>query len=87
MGANGISYSTHKEYLEKFGMVFHDSVKKLIDKNAMKKYFEDTLNQEEKNLFSEIHSHAQFTVKQVQKFHGQNELIQKVYDKPFYFIF
>ena len=75
---DGISYSTHEEYLKNFGKTFYNSIKKLIDKSAKKELFEDKLNEKEKSLFKEIIFHANFSNKLVQKFHGRIELLKKV---------
>ena len=53
-------------------------MQKLIDKNAQKRYFEDLLNEHERNLFLEITSHARFSLKNVQKFHSQIDLLKRV---------
>lgn len=75
---HGFSYETHKEYIENFGNSFYQSVKSLIDKNARKKYFTDSFNENEKALISEIIRHAKFSIDCVKKFHGRVNMINKV---------
>ena len=78
---NGLSYETHKDYIENFGKKFYESVKNLIDKNALKKNFIDDFNENDKDLLHEILRHARFSKDYVQKFHGRVNLLEKVKPK------
>ena len=75
----GISYETHKSYIENFSKSFYDSVKNLIDKNAQKEFFTDNLTNNDKILIQEIITHALFSKESVQKFHGRVNLLKKVF--------
>ena len=75
---NGISKVTHKDYLEKFGLLFYNSVKELIDRNASKPNFLDNFKLKDRVLMQEVLDHATFCVELIEKFHGRNDLIQNV---------
>ena len=53
-------------------------MKRLIDKNAQKKYFTDNFKGVDKALLQEVITHARFSKESVQKFHGRVNLLQKV---------
>lgn len=74
----GISRITHNEYLTQFGSTFYESVKKLIDRNASKEHYLDKIEPKDKHLMQEILDHANFCNNCVEKFHGRNDLINKV---------
>ena len=75
---NGISKETHRNYLEKFGSLFYNSVKELIDRNAKKLHFLDNYKIKDKQLIQEVLDHANFCKSIVEKFHGRNDLIEEV---------
>ncbi len=75
---NGISIESHQEYLNNFGKTFYDSVKLLIDRNATKKHFTDSFNENSKLLVDEIFAHAKHSKKYIEKFHGREDVIDKV---------
>jgi hypothetical protein len=77
----GISRETHKEYLEEFGKLFHNSVQQLIDRNATKPHFLDNFQIKDKKLLQEILEHANFCNEIVDKFHGRSDLIEQVIKK------
>ena len=74
----GISKQTHAEYLLQFGTRFYDSVKELIDRNARKPNFLVNLEKKDMQLMQEMMDHAKFCNESVEKFHGRNDLIEKV---------
>jgi hypothetical protein len=75
---NGITKETHKDYLEKFGIEFYNSVKELIDRNARKSSFLDNYSLKDRLLIQEVLDHANFCVELTKKFHGRNDLIENV---------
>jgi hypothetical protein len=75
---HGISRETHKDYLDEFGKLFFDSVKQLIDRNALKTHFLDNFQLKDKLLLQEVLDHANFCNEIVDKFHGRNDLIEQV---------
>ena len=66
------------EYLEQFGLLFYNSLKELIDRNALKPHFLDDLESADRSLMQEVLDHANFCLELIEKFHGRNDLIQKV---------
>ena len=66
------------EYLEQFGLLFYNSVKELIDRNALTPHFLDDLESADRSLMQEVLDHANFCLELIEKFHGRNDLIQKV---------
>ena len=67
-----------KSYLTKFGNVFYEKVKTLIDRNAKKTSSLQKLEEHEQNLYNEVLAHAKFSADYVLKFHGRVELLNKV---------
>ena len=75
---HGISLKTHREYIEEFGNVFYEKVKALINKNQVKEYSGEALNQFDQNLIREVLDHARFCKVKVSQFHGREELLTQV---------
>ena len=80
----GISKQTHAEYLLQFGTRFYDSVKELIDRNATIPHFLDNFHLTDRHLMQEVLDHAHFCLELIEKFHGRNDLIEKVSSKISY---
>jgi NACHT domain- and WD repeat-containing protein len=77
----GISQETHSEYIKTFSELFFEQCKKLIDRNNLKHddYFQK-LNIKDQILFKEILYHAQFCNDTVLKFHGREDILNKIKD-------
>ena len=59
----GISLETHRQYIEEFGNVFYDKVKKLIDKNCQVKDLQsEKLSEMDNILIREVLDHARYDV-------------------------
>ncbi len=59
----GISLETHREYVENFGNIFYEKVKKLIDRNCQVKNFRaEKLSENDEALINEVLDHARYSV-------------------------
>ena len=74
----GISLETHREYIESFGDIFYEKVKKLIDKNQVKEFSSEKLSELDEVLIREVLDHARFCKDKVSQFHGRKELLDTV---------
>ena len=75
---NGINIKTHTDYIENFGNTFYEQVKRLIDKNQVKEFENEKVNEMDQALINEVMDHARFCKDKVSQFHGREELIKKV---------
>ena len=78
----GISMSSHASYIEKFGETFYAECKRLIDRNqaSVRQMFENTMDEREIALASEVMDHARFCNETAEKFHGRQDFLSKVFD-------
>jgi len=76
---DGITLATHSDYIKKFGEIFFEQVKELIIRNKKKQVsFESVLNDPDSILIQEVLDHANFCVDTVSKFHGREDLLERV---------
>ena len=74
----GVTAESHPEYMKEFGETFYRQVKKLIDKNQSQASFYDNLEASDAALLQEVLEHAYFCNETVEKFHGRNDLLNRV---------
>lgn len=74
----GITRKNHSEYMKQFGDVFYDSVKRLIDINAKKPNFIESISPNIRYLVKEVLDHAKFSIECVEKFHGRVDLLESI---------
>jgi hypothetical protein len=75
---DGITLATHSDYIQNFGETFFEKVKDLIIRNRKKQISFDVLNEQDAILIQEVLDHANFCVDTVSKFHGREDLLDKV---------
>ena len=75
---SGISLKSHSDYVKKFGEAFFEQCKLLIDKSSSQSTQFNNLNKEDAALLQEILDHANFCNETAEKFHGRDDLLQKV---------
>lgn len=75
---SGISLDTHKDYVIKFGELFYEQVKMLIDRNQQDKSSLKASNQDEQALLQEVLDHAYFCNETAEKFRGRVDILNKV---------
>lgn len=74
----GISLETHSEYIKQFSETFYEQVKRLVDLNQTKKVNISCLSPDDQRLLEEVVDHTNFCNESVEKFHGQNDLLDQV---------
>jgi len=75
---HGVSLKTHEKYLIEFADTFYEQVKRLIDKSQQQKSEYAYLSEEDLKILQEVLDHANFCIETVEKFHGRDDLLQKV---------
>lgn len=75
---HGISRVTHSDYLNEFGNTFYEQVKRLIDLNQNQKSEAVYLSDEDLRVLQEVLDHANFCNDTVEKFHGRQDLLNRV---------
>ena len=74
----GVTLETHPKYIKEFGETFYEQVKRLIDANQRQTSFYENLETSDASLLQEVLEHAYFCNKSVEKFHGRDDLLEKV---------
>ena len=80
----GISLSTHGDYINEFANKFYEQVKILIDRNQFQKSELNKLDKKDADLLHEVLDHVYFCLETASKFHGREDLLEKVLN--FFFI-
>ena len=74
----GISKTKHCEYLKEFGQAFYNFAKILIDKASNSRNYFENLNNDDKDLLTEVIDHSNLCKSSSEKFFGRIDLLEKV---------
>ena len=73
---DGITNKTHEDHVLQFGELFLNSVINLIDQNVKNQQLNEHFSNSE--LLTEILTHAHFTLQLAERFHGREDITEKV---------
>ena len=74
----GISLSAHADYINEFAKTFYEQVKILIDRNQSQESELNKLDKKDADLLHEVLDHVYFCLETASKFHGREDLLEKV---------